>query len=85
MFCGRLKYHGPCFVLSRRVRVQKLQQNLLTFLGKSPNAVAAKYPELIEPEIKNKRNAITTSAITERILIQFNVAFIEFHANYSSL
>jgi hypothetical protein len=28
---------------------------ILTFLGKSPNAVAAKYPELIEPARKKER------------------------------
>lgn len=27
---------------------------ILTFLGKSPNAVAAEYPKLIEPEIKTE-------------------------------
>ena len=43
--------------------------NLLTFLGKSPNAVAAKYPALIEPENEKRKIRVSaiviTSAITE--------------------
>jgi hypothetical protein len=39
-------------------------KSLLTFLGKNPNAVAAKYPELIEPA-RVKRSAIKATAITE--------------------
>lgn len=33
------------------------EMNLLTFLGKSPNAVAAEYPKLIEPEIKTEKKS----------------------------
>lgn len=63
---------------------------LLTFLGKSPNAVAAECPELIVPESEKKKDeksdkskisAVVTRAITEQMLIQFKRSFIEFLVN----
>lgn len=60
---------------------------LLTFLGKSPNAVAAECPELIEPETSqekknrqlNERAELLkpSSTITKWILIQFKCNSIE--------
>lgn len=85
---SRLKYHEhfKLYVSLRRSHAAERFKScrvdnkfILTFLGKSPNAVAAKYPELIEPARrrieKYKVSAIEASAITEWILIQFKCSF----------